>query len=322
MSGLQEYIELIEDLGRYQRNGQYAPYKPCLLLAIIQLIEQGDILENKIWLSNHLKATFARYVSQIPGWNPNNIHNPFYYLKNDGFWHLRPNVGQTRQLNSLMGSSRSPSGRQLYKLVDYAYFGGSLFNFLTQPDERESIRQTIIEKYLPNYRRDIENVLAKEHQIGQHRQLLIQGVAEHPFSYPATPESIEENPIRGTAFRREIMRIYNHTCAVCRLHVATVDGSSITVTDAAHIIPFSISYNDDIRNGISLCKLHHWAFDQGLISLSEGYKVRVSRLIFEEGPMEWQLSNLHNRNILLPSDEILYPAQEALTWHDEHVFRK
>ena len=126
MSTLQEYLEMIANLRRYPN----APYKPCLLLAIIQLIEQGDIFENRIRLSNRLKDVFARYVAQIPGWDPKNIHNPFYHLKNDGFWHLAPNVDHTRQLSSLIGSSRSPSSRQLHELVDYGCFDDLLFVFL------------------------------------------------------------------------------------------------------------------------------------------------------------------------------------------------
>ncbi|MDE0013090.1 MAG: HNH endonuclease [Candidatus Poribacteria bacterium] len=318
MHTLQEYLQMIENLRRYPN----APYKPCLLLAIIQLIEQGDILENRIRLSNHLKDAFARYVAQIPGWDPKNIRNPFYHLKNDGFWHLTPNVDCVENLSSLMGSSRSPSSRQLHELVDYGCFDEPFFLFLTQPDERTIIRQTIIRKYFSDYRQAIGNVVAEEHQIGEHRQLLIQEVAEHPFLYSATTEPSEENPVRRKAFRQEIMRIYNYTCAVCRLRVDTMDGESITVTDAAHIIPFSISYSDDIRNGISLCKLHHWVFDRGLISLNERYRVKVSRLIDEEGPVEWRLSNLHNKNILLPQHERLYPAQEALAWHRENKLRQ
>ena len=112
--------------------------------------------------------------------------------------------------------------------------------------------------------------LPEEQQIGEYRQLLLQEVADHPFSYQVVPEPVEaENPNRSTAFRKEIMRLYNYTCAVCRLRIVTMDGES--ATDAAHIIPFHISHSDDIRNGISLCKLHHWAFDKGLISLSRTY---------------------------------------------------
>jgi putative restriction endonuclease len=99
-----------------------------------------------------------------------------------------------------------------------------------------------------------------------------------------------------------------------------MDGES--VTEAAHIIPFSRSHNDDVRNGISLCKLHHWAFDSGLISLSKTYKVIVSELMSEQGPTERLLSELSKQLILLPDHNLLYPAQDALEWHREKVLRR
>ncbi len=116
------------------------------------------------------------------------------------------------------------------------------------------------------------------------------------------------------------MGLYNYTCAVCQLRIVTMDGES--ATDAAHIIPFRISKNDDVRNGISLCKLHHWSFDKGLISLSRNYRVVVSRLIVEQGPMEWKLTTLRGKSILLPEHDQLHPAQDALDWHREKVLRQ
>jgi putative restriction endonuclease len=42
----------------------------------------------------------------------------------------------------------------------------------------------------------------------------------------------------------------------------TVEGR--TVVDAAHIIPWSILHNDDVQNGIALCRICHWTFGEGL----------------------------------------------------------
>lgn len=123
--------------------------------------------------------------------------------------------------------------------------------------------------------------------------------------------------IREPGFRRTIMRIYDYTCAVCELQILTLNGES--VTEAAHIIPFSKSNNDDVRNGISLCKLHHWAFDRFLFSVDTSYKVVVSELMTEQGPTEWKLSTLQGKAILLPKEKELYPAQEALAWHRAKV---
>lgn len=315
---LQIYIQKIERLRRYRRSdGEYAPYKPCLLLGVIELIANGDIPENKILLSDSLIATFTKYVAQVPGWN-SGINNPFFYLRTDGFWHLQPNAGHEVALNAIR---TTPSIRWLLEVVAYVHLDEPFFILLADPQSRSAIRQAIIDTYFPEIRENIENLIGESQQIGEYRQLLIREGMEHPFSYQIAAEPFApENPLRSAAFRREIMRLYDYTCAVCRLRIVTTTGES--ATDAAHIIPFHLSYNDDIRNGISLCKLHHWAFDQGLISLSNTYTIIISSLMSDLRPTEWMLPEQRDTSIVLPEQNQLHPAQDALEWHREQVLRR
>ena len=195
----------------------------------------------------------------------------------------------------------------------------SLFYSLI-PSIEKIIRQTLIQTYLSDFEQEIESLLAEEQQIGEYRDLLIRQ-SELPFSSQEPTAPIQaETSIRDAGFRQAIMGLYNYTCAVCELRIVTMDGES--ATDAAHIIPFSLSQNDDVRNGISLCKLHHWAFDKGLISLSETYQVIVSVLMSDQRPTEDRLTELRDRSILLPEHNQLYPAQDALEWHREEVLRQ
>ena len=310
LNSLQEYLERIRNLGRYPG----APYKPFLLLSVIELIEQGDIRENRIPLSYSLIDTFHKYTTLTPDWS-SSIHNPFFHLKTDGFWHLHPEALNNRSAHT------TPTLRQLLNTAASASFDDQLFLFFTHPQHRETIRQTIIDTYFPHLRQTLETHIAETQQIGAYRQLLIQHVEEHPFSYQITETPIvQENLTRSAAFRREIMRMYNYTCAVCQLRILTASGES--VTEAAHIIPFSVSQNDDVRNGISLCKLHHWAFDKGLISVSENYRVMIARLIESEGPVESMLSVFRNSAVLLPEHDQLYPSQNALDWHRENIMQR
>lgn len=67
----------------------HAPHKPLLLLAILDLIEQGSIQENLIQLNADLIDTFDRYWSAIMGTEKYGTPVlPFYHLKSDQFWHL------------------------------------------------------------------------------------------------------------------------------------------------------------------------------------------------------------------------------------------
>ena len=202
-----------------------------------------------------------------------------------------------------------------------------LFLFFVMPEYREILRQTLIRTYFSNIRHEIEHVIEEHRTLGreQHRrrtskvysEQLIQDT-QHPFLMQREVASIQvETPVRSAGFRKAIMKIYEYKCAVCALDIRTASGASIT--DAAHIIPFSASYNDDVRNGLSLCKSHHWAFDARLFSLNETYHVIVPPISHEHEPTERMLSELRDKRIWTPIGEQHRPHQEALAWHRERV---
>ena len=319
---LHKFVEKMEHLNLNKiRSKGFAPHKPLLLLTIIELIERGQIHENKIYCSPDLERTFRKYWDKVIGWNYS-IAIPFFFLKSDGFWDLHSNIGCEDELRNTKRIDTSP---KLRRLVAYAIMDEALFILLTNPQYREVIRQTLIDSYLPNLKSEIESLIQQqrlitEQQIEEYRQLLLHRV-EQPFSLQNLLEPIQsETPIRSAGFRKTIMGLYNYTCAVCELRIVTDSGES--ATDAAHIIPFSISQDDDVRNGISLCKLHHWAFDTGLISLNEIYRVIISQLTKEQGPIEWMLAELQDKPIRLPESDRFYPAQDALSWHRKKVLRR
>ena len=246
ISTLQDYIQRIRYLNRSPRgNNRYAPHKPFLLLAVIELIKRSEIKENRIPFSDSLITLFRKYISLTPGWNPT-IYNPFFRLQNNGFWHLYPVA---------LRDSPPSSDSQLQRAGAYAKLDGDLFTILRVPEYQEIFRQIIIDRYFPELREKI-NDLTIEAEAAEYSEQLIQDT-QHPFSMYGDVESIQvETPIRSAGFRRAIMQVYAYTCAVCELNIRASSGES--VTDAAHIIPFFVSYNDDVRNGMSLCKSHHW----------------------------------------------------------------
>ena len=312
---LQKYVHKFKNL-RVDRAHGAAPNKPVLLLALIELIEHGQIRENIIQPSLSLFEIFMKYWSIVTDRRPN-LALPFFHLKSEGFWHHHANAGYE---TALRVTTQIKTVARLREIVAYASFDDELFLLLTNTHDREVIRQTIIDTYFTNFRADIESLIAEEQQIDGYRQTLLQQVKQTFSSLQPLALTDVDNPIRTAGFRQAIMRIYNYTCAVCQLYVLTLDGES--VTEAAHIIPFNISGNNDVRNGISLCQLHHWSFDRGLISMDRNYKVIVSNLMLERGPTEWLLTNLRGRLIRLPDHDTLYPAQEALAWHRKNVFRQ
>ena len=310
ISTLQDYIQRMRCLNRSPRgNNRYAPHKSFLLLAVIELIKQGEIMENTIPMSDSLIILFRKYISLTPGWHPT-TYNPFFRLQNNGFWHLYP--------IELRNSAPPSSDGQLQRAGAYAQLDDDLWTILKIPEYREILHQIIIDRYFPELREKIDDLTIEE-EAAEYSESLIQGI-EHPFSPYGDIASIQvETPVRSAGFRRAIMKIYDYMCAVCKLNIQTSTGESIT--DAAHIIPFSVSYNDDIRNGMSLCKSHHWAFDTGLISVTEDYRVIVSPVLSEGGPRAGILTQLHDRQIWTPDPQYC-PDESALEWHRMRVLRE
>ena len=322
---LQDYIQKLRNLQDHKQT----PHKPFLLLIIVEMLDCGELSENHIPFEaiEKKKPFFADLIAvfnsgNASNWQPN-IQTPFFHLKTNGFWHLEPPALQLRH------TGNTPTDAYLRNIDATAKLDEHLFLLFIMPEYQAILRQTLISTYFSNIRHEIEQVIeehrthSQEHiaeDIKGYSEQLIHAV-EHPFSIEKDVVSVEtEMPVRSAGFRRAIMQIYEHTCAVCELNIRASSGES--VTDAAHIIPFSVSYNDDIRNGMSLCKSHHWAFDAGLISVSEEHRVVVSPAMTEQGPTASMLTGLRDREIWLPGEPEHRPAPEALTWHREKVMKQ
>jgi HNH endonuclease len=68
----------------------------------------------------------------------------------------------------------------------------------------------------------------------------------------------------GRSFAAAVKAAYKNRCAFCGLAFGGIEGI-ISGIDAAHILAWSSYDLDVLRNGIALCKLHHWAFDAGIM---------------------------------------------------------
>jgi putative restriction endonuclease len=95
-----------------------------------------------------------------------------------------------------------------------------------------------------------------------------------------------------------------------------------TAVDAAHIIPWNVSHNDDIRNGMALCRLCHWTFDEGMTAVSKKYQVLLSEELRAMQNLPGHLLTVENRQILAPDEHELWPDLNALNWLRHQVFMK
>ena len=94
-------------------------------------------------------------------------------------------------------------------------------------------------------------------------------------------ERLTRHRIHQPVFRVQVLAAYEHQCAICRLRY---DG----LLDAAHILPDGHPRGTpEVVNGLSLCKIHHAAYDQNLLGVRPDLKVVVRRdiQVDRDGPM-------------------------------------
>lgn len=241
---------------------------------------------------------------------------PFYHLESADFWELKPQPGLQHQ----RGLSIS-SVKRLRQLYLGAQFCENLYPLLQMPSSREKLRMVLIEKY---FAQEIRQTIREHSAINcestvYSRDLL--ATQERTLDYQlliAQPTPVEK--VRDQGFRKAIVQLYDHRCAICGIKMLTMEGH--TVVDAAHIKPWSESHNDSPTNGMALCKLCHWSFDEGLMSVDDSYQVLISPAVRNDPNLPGHMLTLTDRAMFLPLESKFCPDQENFGWHRKERFRK
>jgi putative restriction endonuclease len=110
-------------------------------------------------------------------------------------------------------------------------------------------------------------------------------------------------------FRARVIRAYTERCAMCRLRHPEL-------LDAAHIIPDGQPDGDPVvPNGLSLCKIHHAAYDANLLGVRPDLVVEVQPRLLEEvdGPMLTHgLKAMAGVRLHTPRSKAAMPDQDRL----------
>lgn len=97
-------------------------------------------------------------------------------------------------------------------------------------------------------------------------------------------------------FRARVLAAYERRCSICRL-------KHVDLLDAAHIKGDAESGEPVVPNGLSLCKIHHAAYDRHIIGVRPDYVIEVRPDVLAEvdGPMlRHGLQEVHRWRLELP----------------------
>lgn len=286
-----------------------SPYKPALLLAVLEGIEEGLIQDNRVEITPEMIASFKAYcqlLSPGPEYSGCPFQLPFFHLRSSGFWHLHARPGHELVLTS---SKSVRSFGHLRDVIAFASLDAALWELLLQPVTREEIRQVLLVRYFPLTKHYFRPRAGQERLDDLGRQMLEEPAAVYNRVVDVADET--EVLVRSAVFGREVLRAYQSTCAVSGLQLVSTTGTA-PLLDACHIVPWSVSRDDTIGNGLALCPNLHRAFDRHLFWVDADYLVRVAEGFGELGGHDYGVQRFNGQQLRLPKVREWWPLVENL----------
>jgi putative restriction endonuclease len=115
--------------------------------------------------------------------------------------------------------------------------------------------------------------------------------------------------VHQAKFRDRVLNAYEERCSICVL-------KRRGLLDAAHITPDASEEGlPVVSNGLSLCKIHHSAYDQAVLGIRPDYVVEVNPEVLDEidGPMlRHGLQEFHGSRLHVPPSTTDRPDPDRL----------
>lgn len=132
--------------------GRQAPHKAVLLLAILDLIEAGEINTPRIMLTRQLEDAFknewGRYIG-APLVFKCVIATPFWHMQNEPFYSLYLNSGEE------IKRGIPPYSKKRLREETYAVLDDDLFKQMLTEASRNELRKVLVDTYLRGLHSDL-----------------------------------------------------------------------------------------------------------------------------------------------------------------------
>ena len=150
MANFDKYLTIIGNLHCAKYNGKIVIAKPALLLAVVNAIEEKQVPENRFyWDENNptFKAVSDNYKAIYQGYVPNDyltpLFKPFYHLKFDRIWQIKTKGPCSMPVAASAGF--------LKEHLDYASLDEDFWTLLQSPENREAVKEILLNKYIKSY---------------------------------------------------------------------------------------------------------------------------------------------------------------------------
>ena len=112
---------------------------------------------------------------------------------------------------------------------------------------------------------------------------------------PSYRQQLAKARLHQRPFRAAVLRAYRTSCAVCSFRHGDL-------LDAAHIQEDGAGGLPVVTNGLSLCKMHHAAYDRRILGITPDYEVRINDAVLQEvdGPMlRHGIQEFHGKQLMV-----------------------
>lgn len=288
----ERFLYLLSRLRVRSQAGKRAPHKPLLILLAMgnlcrgqpRLLPYGNLAARLI----DLLARFGPYIYK----RSRRPQDPIYRLQFDDLWELHGHMPP-------VGEDGAPGHKQLKRSDVSVGFPEEVHSLLVAHPETLWVgAQYLLDRYFAESLHDD----------------LVSAVGIFRTIQPVKTRK------RNPAFRREVIRAYEHRCAVCGYDIR-IDNHLLGL-EAAHIQWHAYDGPDEVSNGLALCTLHHKAFDLGGISLLDDLRLVVSDDLHGQNRAFdlWFLDH-RGKPIRSPRHNDQRPDPLFLRWHREQVYQ-
>ena len=287
-----ELLQRFRKLQVWSANGQRAPHKPLLALWAI-----GRCLRGEERLASYQDADQA-LTKLLRAFGPHRkvIHTeqPFWRLKTDGVWEVQ---GAERVTVTTKGDAHKSS-----------LLGNDIHAGFPEPVQRAfQADEAFAER--------VAHMLVKAHFPPTVHDEVLEAVGIEAGHEPGYEQSRRKK--RDREFRERVLSAYGHACAVCGFAVR--QEREPLALEAAHIKWHQARGPDIVRNGLSLCALHHRLFDKGAFTVSQGKRIVIARNVSGSGFKE-TLGKFDAKALAPPANPDDSPDLRFSAWHAREVF--
>jgi putative restriction endonuclease len=271
-----------------------APNKPLLVLAILDLFEEGLIgSDGLVHKDAQLNLRFRSYspICAPRRGNAIDLNLPFRHLASDGIYTHVGDEERVARLDPVL----------LARFID--------------PRLRQEARRRIVATYFPA---DEQVALCAALGMPMPSSDELSEVRQDQAAYKA-----QLSRGRDARFKVSVISGYYFTCALTGYRLIASKSTYVPL-EAAHIHAHSQRGPDSPDNGLALTPTAHDLFDAGLWTIDDNLRIQVAKSNIAEsilpGGSHFKLSDFHGRSLSFAPQAALRPDPARIAWHRRKVF--